>query len=172
MLSEQVHKDLGVDPQKSKGFGPRVNLNLVRVVEMNYDFMPCDIKTCQSIKIVNLQNPSVRINRNGSLRDVPNTVPDRLEDFQPYQAAMTTHNKALIKLAAKVWKDAWKQTHPDPPQRKKKEGAFWRWICKLPINLERYMIFNKLDERTAHLMEDDNCLIYMHANNSIYHKTS
>ena len=33
---------------------------------------------------------------------------------------------------------------------KRKQGSFWKWTCNLPINLERYMIFNKLDDRRTY----------------------
>lgn len=45
--------------------------------------------------------------------------------------------------------------------RKKRTGKFWKWLNKLPeINLEKYMIFNELNKRTAAQAERDNCFIY------------
>jgi hypothetical protein len=40
------------------------------------------------------------------------------------------------------------------------EGGFFKYICDFPINLERYMIFNKLDERAAKIKCEDNCVVY------------
>ena len=53
----------------------------------------------------------------------------------------------------------------NPPHgsgRKKHEGKFWRWLLKgFPeINLERFMIFNKLDKHAAELIQRDNCFVY------------
>ena len=51
-----------------------------------------------------------------------------------------------------------------PPHgtRKKKEGKFWRWLLKgFPeLNLERFMIFDKLDKQAAELIQRDNCFVY------------
>ena len=46
--------------------------------------------------------------------------------------------------------------------RKKHEGKFWRWLLKgFPeINLERFMIFQKLDKQAASLIQRDNCFVY------------
>jgi hypothetical protein len=40
------------------------------------------------------------------------------------------------------------------------EGGFFKSICEFPINLEKYMIFNKLDERSAKIICEDNCVVY------------
>jgi len=52
----------------------------------------------------------------------------------------------------------------NPPHgigRKKREGKFWRWLLKgFPeIDLERFMIFNKLDKHAAQLIQRDNCFV-------------
>ena len=57
-------------------------------------------------------------------------------------------------------KKAGKKPRKKPQPRKRKQGSFWKWTLKFPINLERYMIFNELNDRTIKLMEGDNCLIY------------
>ena len=46
--------------------------------------------------------------------------------------------------------------------KQKHEGKFWRWLLKgFPeINLERFMIFNKLDKHAAQLIQRDNCFVY------------
>jgi hypothetical protein len=41
-----------------------------------------------------------------------------------------------------------------------RQGAFWKWTCSLPINLERYMIFNELNARTVKILQEDNCIVY------------
>ena len=51
-----------------------------------------------------------------------------------------------------------------PPHgiKKKHEGKFWRWTLKgFPeLDLERFMIFNKLDKHAAELIQRDNCFVY------------
>ena len=48
------------------------------------------------------------------------------------------------------------------PLRKKREGKFWRWFLKgyPELNLERFMIFHKLDSHAAQLINRDNCFVY------------
>jgi hypothetical protein len=47
------------------------------------------------------------------------------------------------------------------PIRVLNQGSFWGWInLNREINLERYMIFNKLKRRERELIGEDNCLIY------------
>ena len=52
----------------------------------------------------------------------------------------------------------------NPPHgtNKKHEGKFWRWLLKgFPeIDLERFMIFSKLDKHAAQLIQRDNCFVY------------
>ena len=51
---------------------------------------------------------------------------------------------------------------PHGTGRKKHEGKFWRWLIKgFPeIDLERFMIFHKLDKHAAQLIQRDNCFVY------------
>ena len=46
--------------------------------------------------------------------------------------------------------------------RKKREGKFWRWLLKgfNEINLERFMIFHRLDKHAVELINRDNCFVY------------
>ena len=48
------------------------------------------------------------------------------------------------------------------PLRKKREGKFWRWFLKgFPeLNLERFMIFHRLDKHAVELINKDNCFVY------------
>ena len=47
-------------------------------------------------------------------------------------------------------------------KRKKREGKFWRWLLKgFPeVNLDKFMIFSKLDKQTVELINKENCFIY------------
>ena len=45
----------------------------------------------------------------------------------------------------------------------KRTGRFWKWTLKLPrdiLNLERYQIFNTLNEETVKIMAKEHCLVY------------
>ena len=43
---------------------------------------------------------------------------------------------------------------------KTREGRFWKYTLSLPINMERYGIYNVINEETVEKMTKDNCLIY------------
>ena len=47
-------------------------------------------------------------------------------------------------------------------KRKKREGKFWKWLLKdFPeVNLDKFMIFSKLDTQTVELINKKNCFIY------------
>ncbi|KAI5542190.1 organellar and viral DNA polymerase type B, partial [Trichomonas vaginalis G3] len=59
------------------------------------------------------------------------------------------------KIALKIIK----QNHSKKRNRSR-NGQLWTWTCKLPINLERYQIFNELNAETAKKMMKDSCFIY------------
>ena len=48
------------------------------------------------------------------------------------------------------------------PKHKKAEGKFWRWLLKgfNELNLDRFMIFKKLDKETVKLINRENCFVY------------
>ena len=47
-------------------------------------------------------------------------------------------------------------------KRKKREGKFWRWLLKgfSELDLDRFMIFKKLDKETVELINRENCFVY------------
>jgi hypothetical protein len=45
-------------------------------------------------------------------------------------------------------------------KRKVREGGFFKYICTFPINLEKFMIFNELNETTVKIICEDNCVVY------------
>jgi hypothetical protein len=75
-------------------------------------------------------------------------------DFFPCSIAKLSANKFMKKVDSKfeVLRGAKSNTL--------RQGAFWKWSCTLPINLERYMIFNELQDRTVKILQNDNCIIY------------
>ena len=161
MLRDQTYKDIRNTIPSHENL-PIAHVNLVRVEEENYDFMPVSINMCQVIRIVNIGNYNTRVESTGRVQSTPEPKKGRLEDDKTYQDALKTGNEFLINYAIQMFKG--KVTPHLPPKPRKahmtKEGAFWKWLCKIPVNLERYMIFNELNNRTAKLMEEDNCLIY------------
>jgi hypothetical protein len=45
-------------------------------------------------------------------------------------------------------------------QRPKQEGGFFKFTCTLLIDLEKSMIFNEIEKRTAKIICNDNCVVY------------
>ena len=158
LLKDQAYRD--INPGRKK-----MEVNDVQYVAHDYDFMPVQISLCQSIRIVNIGNYNTKIEPSGKIESVeyPKSR-GRLEDDETYKAAVASGNAMLIQMAKMAFKGKIQVTPPKPVKTARlkmpKEGAFWKWLCTIPINLERYMIFNTLDDRTAKLMEEDNCLIY------------
>ena len=48
----------------------------------------------------------------------------------------------------------------NPKTYKTREGAFFKYLCTLPINLERFQIFNKIDKRVCDILDEDNCVVW------------
>ena len=123
----------------------------IQVKEKNYDFLPVSIRQLKALRFVNTSkfNAGARVADNGDV--VVDDGVEYWEDSEQYK-----------KLAGweRRLKKAGKKPRKKPQPRKRKQGSFWKWTLKFPINLERYMIFNELNDRTIKLMEGDNCLIY------------
>ena len=43
---------------------------------------------------------------------------------------------------------------------KTREGAFFKYLCTLPINLEKFQIFNRIDKRVCNILDEDNCVVW------------
>ena len=137
-----------------------MGVNVVRYEAEEYDFMPISFRQVQTIRIVNVAsfNHGDKITSSGNIKEVkrPNIEDD--ESWKDIQALKTTNPK-MYKLAVLGW---YADKGIKPPKRVNEMigGSFWKWTLNLPINLERYMIFNELNQRTVKIMEEDNCLIY------------
>jgi len=118
--------------------------------ESGGQFIPYFIETLNSIRFVNLRYH----NLDGS-------------ELSPVLKKLTSFNMKLLKES-----NADAVLEPNQltmiteslkrnSKNKRREGRFWPWKLTIPhINLERYMIFNSIDQKTAHIIEGDNCLIY------------
>ena len=147
MLREQAMRDI-------QGMHrPVAQVNMAGIAEEDYDFMLVSINLCQAIRLVNIGNYNAKVESSGRVQEVKE---ERIEDDPTYKRALESGIPEFINLA----REKWNTTHRIKQTRKAKGGSFWKWLCTMPVNLERYMIFNTLDERTVKLMEEDNCLIY------------
>ena len=168
LLVNQCHKDL--DGRKKARALP--NLNVMVIQAEDYDFMPVDFNEIQAMRIVNVGNYNTKIQSSGKVEEAKAEVKKEFRsdiDWEAYeqyrQIKAITNDANLIETVKRGILQKLKDQGKSPKKRMKsarmiKGGSFWKWLLKLPINLERYMIFNELNSRTAKLMEEDNCLIY------------
>ena len=137
----------------------------IQVKEKNYDFLPVSIRQLKALRFVNTSkfNAGARVADNGDV--VVDDGVEYWEDSEQYKKlvglGLTQEelDDSFVGWERRL-KKAGKKPRKKPQPRKRKQGSFWKWTLKFPINLERYMIFNELNDRTIKLMEGDNCLIY------------
>ena len=167
LLVDQCRKDLG-GIKKGKII---TNLNTVMMQAEDYDFMPVAFSEIQAFRIVNVGNYNTKVHSSGIVEDARAEVADGYREdvdwdkYQAYRDAKAIGNKTILDMVKKGILADLRDKGQSPKKKMRaartiKGGSFWKWLLKLPINLERYMIFNELDKRTAKLMEEDNCLIY------------
>lgn len=166
-LLNQAQKDCNFkNPEARSLLMPQnvVGINMVRYAQEDYDFTPMPISSINTIRFVNIGsfNKGDTIKSNGEIKEA--TIPDITQDEE------WNDMKALKAVNNNIFRRAvlgWYMEHGIKDEKKipKKVydiigGSFWKWTLNLPINLERYMIFNELNDRTVKIMEEDNCLIY------------
>ena len=163
LLVSQCHKDL--DGKAKNRQLP--DLNEVAIVAEDYDFMPIGINEIEALRIVNVGNYNTKIQSSGKVEEAKSKVGMNIdwEQFEDYRLAKQMGNPQFLEtvklgILARLNQEGKKAPKLFRKARMIKGGSFWKWLLRLPINLERYMIFNELNARTAKLMEEDNCLIY------------
>ena len=48
----------------------------------------------------------------------------------------------------------------EPKTYNTREGAFFKYLCTLPINLQKFQIFNKIDKQVCQILDEDNCVVW------------
>ena len=97
------------------------------------------------------------------LRDqIKHDLQEHLHDYFEYGADYDFFPVMIQQLKVLRFINIDQMKPPHGTGRKKREGKFWRWLLKgFPeIDLERFMIFHKLDKHAASLIQRDNCFIY------------
>ncbi|KAI5498108.1 organellar and viral DNA polymerase type B, partial [Trichomonas vaginalis G3] len=125
---------------------------------MHYDFFLTNIKNLTEIKMYDLTEYEGL-----TMSDVKKGKPKK----RPYrdESTLTERQKRLLNRLKQTGDkqdidDFWNEILGEKKFYKKRSGQFWKYLCTLPINLERYQIFNELNKRTAALMTEDNCFVY------------
>ena len=104
-------------------------------------------------KPMNIENTSLLISQLND-EDFINAITGEMSNYEPSQYDyFPIGTKMLVRLE-------FIRGAIDNIKRKRREGAFWRWILKIPINLEDYQIFNQINKHTIELMNRENCVIY------------
>ncbi len=144
----------------------RINNGVIveEVEAADYDFFPVSIRELEAVRFVNTGrfNANTNITNTGEIQDTP---PIKLiENDDGYKKMKKLKDDGVIDSSAlDVFMTGWYAKHKLKRPKaiyKKKHGSFWKYLLTLNINLERYMIFNELNDRTIKLMESNNCLIY------------
>ena len=97
------------------------------------------------------------------LRDqVKKDLQEHLYDFFEYGSDYDFFPVMIQKLTQIRFINIDQTNPPHGSGRRKHEGKFWRWLLKgFPeINLDRFMIFDKLDKHAVDMIQRDNCFIY------------
>ena len=69
-------------------------------------------------------------------------------------------NEQLAAFMAAIQAEQAKRSADEPKTYKTREGAFCKYLCTLPINLEKFQIFNKIDKRVCEILDEDNCVVW------------
>ena len=93
---------------------------------------------------------------------IKNDLQEHLHDFVEYGADYDFFPVMIQQLTQIRFINIDEVETTAQPTRKKREGRFWRWLLKgFPeIHLERFMIFNQLNDDAANIIQRDNCFIY------------
>ena len=146
---------------KNENFISDVEAEASGIIELHYDFFLDEIKNLNSIRLFDLTaypNLTVEDLKKGEIKH-------RTEEDIRKRTKLTKDEKEMLdNLKAmnneKLIETFWNMKLGKKKTYKNREGDFWKYLCTLPINLERYQIFNELNKRTAELMNRDNCFVY------------
>ena len=122
--------------------------------DSEYDMFPVNIKELQRLSIVNLSyagpHPNATVMRKATLSR---------SDFKSkanYSVYQHMLRDGVPDAILNEFVDANRATQKTP-----RNGHFWNWTLEFPeLDLERFMIFHRLDKHAASIIQHDDCLIY------------
>ncbi|EAX94272.1 hypothetical protein TVAG_498260 [Trichomonas vaginalis G3] len=143
---------------KQENFITEIEANTAGIIEKHYDFFMTNIKNLEEIKMYDLTEYEGL-----TMSDIKKGKPQKREKRD--ESKLTARQQRLLNRLKEIGDkqdidDFWNEILDEKRTNKKRSGEFWKYICRLPINLERYQIFNELNKRTAKLMTEDNCFVY------------
>jgi len=127
----------------------RETIDYIDPFESGGSFIPYQFDTINSIKFVNLRLNKINGDELGGTIKRSTT---KMRSILAHVLAGELNEDVINRLNKTILRTT---------KNKKNEGRFWPYTLTIPnINLERQMIFNCINERTAKLIDRDNCLIY------------
>ncbi|EAX88119.1 hypothetical protein TVAG_104300 [Trichomonas vaginalis G3] len=143
---------------KQENFITEIEANAAGIIEKHYDFFMTNIKNLEEIKMYDLTEYEGL-----TMSDIKKGKPQKREKRD--ESKLTARQQRLLNRHKEIGDkqdidDFWNEILDEKRTNKKRSGEFWKYLCRLPINLERYQIFNELNKRTAKLMTEDNCFVY------------
>ncbi|KAI5550290.1 organellar and viral DNA polymerase type B, partial [Trichomonas vaginalis G3] len=143
---------------KQENFITEIEANAAGIIEKHYDFFMTNIKNLEEIKMYDLTEYEGL-----TMSDIKKGKPQKREKRD--ESKLTARQQRLLNRLKEIGDkqdidDFWNEILDEKRTNKKRSGEFWKYLCRLPINLERYQIFNELNKRTAKLMTEDNCFVY------------
>ncbi|KAI5498215.1 organellar and viral DNA polymerase type B [Trichomonas vaginalis G3] len=119
-----------------ENFISEIEANAAGIVEMHYDFFLTNIKNLTEIKMYDLTEYEGL-----TMSDVKKGKPQK----RPYrdESTLTERQKRLLNRLKQTGDkqdidDFWNEILGEKKFYKKRSGQFWKYLCTLPINLERY----------------------------------
>ncbi len=141
----------------SENFISEVEAENSRILEADYDFFLTNIRSLTKLSFYDIDKYDHITMRDIRRNDIKNITDEELfKGNSTYKLALKRGDTELIDT---LRKDLLKARNGGT-QYRTRDGKFWRYTVNIPINLERYQIFDRVDKDTAKLMTSDNCLIY------------
>ena len=155
-LSEQHIQEL-INQMKKEDYIKEVEEDNAQLQEEEYDFFATNIKNLNKIMFYDITDyPDLKMSdiKRGKVKKSKKQTD--IEDDPVYQALV---NGGASEEVIEQYKTT-KRKAMGKKQYRSRNGKFWKYTLNIPINLERYMIFNEVSKRTAQLMTRDNCFTY------------
>ena len=87
--------------------------------------------------------------------------PKKQKTTKPKKSTQLPPTFDLSKLSADQKAELLKQLMADQSVNyKSREGAFFKYICTLPIDLEKFQIFNRINKHAVDIIDTDNCVVW------------
>ena len=140
---------------KSKGFISEIEAAEAAIDETNYDYIAYGLENLTKLIFEDI---SLSKDKNTEFQQKVKEIEAGDETLQ--YLIRTNAPKSVIDNRRKELRARIPDKQKKKRQYKTRDGQFWKYICDIPIDLERFQIFNSVTRDTAEKMTSDNCLVY------------